>query len=110
MSTCAIQIEQARAREVKVNDDSLVVDLWDGRTLILPVAWYPRLWYGTAEERSKVEINGEGEYLHWPDLDEDLTVSGLLAGHKSGESQRSLQAWLEKREQKKGKKPRLKAN
>ncbi len=97
MSTLAVQIEQARARDVKVTDDSLIVDLVDGRTIIVPVAWYPRLWYGTAEERDKVEIDGDGEYLHWPELDEDLTVIGLLAGHKSGESQRSLRIWLEAR-------------
>ncbi len=100
MSTFAIQIEEARARSVKVTEDSLTVDLLDGRTITVPLAWYPRLWYGTAEERSKVEIDGDGEYLHWPELDEDLTVMGLLAGRKSGESQRSLKAWLEQRGQK----------
>ncbi len=95
-----IQIEETRAQDVKVTEDSLIVDLKDGRTIIVPLAWYPRLWYGTAEERSKVELHGDGEYLHWPDLDEDLTVAGLLAGRRSGESQRSLKHWLEERAQK----------
>lgn len=97
MSTLAIEIEQARAQSVKVTDDSLIVDLVDGRTIIVPLAWYPRLWYGTARERDLVEIIGDGEYLHWPDLDEDLSVEGLLTGRKSGESQRSLKQWLAQR-------------
>ncbi len=101
-----LQIEQARAREVQVTEDSLVVDLMDGRTISVPLTWYPRLWYGTAEERRNVEIAGDGVYLHWPELDEDLTVSGLLAGRKSGESQRSLKEWLEQRTEKKPKRSR----
>ena len=97
MSTLEIEIEQARAQKVTVGEDSLSVDIVDGRTIIVPLAWYPRLWYGSAAERENHEIIGEGSIIHWPDLDEDLSVSGLLAGRKSGETQTSLKTWLERR-------------
>jgi hypothetical protein len=93
-----------RARSVSVSEDALTVDLVDGRTIIVPVAWYPRLWHGSDQERNRVEIFGDGTYIHWPDLDEDLTVAGLLAGHRSGESPESLKKWLESRGNKKQKK------
>jgi len=95
MSTLVTQIEQARAQQVSVSEDSLVVDLVDGRTIIVPLVWYPRLWYGTIAERNNFEIIGDGTIIHWDDLDEDLSVDGLLAGRHSGESQKSLAKWLE---------------
>ena len=98
MSTLAADIQEARAREVRIGEDSLVVELMDGRTLTVPLAWYPRLWYGTAQERTRFELLGDGSYLHWPDLDEDLSVAGMLAGHRSGESPESLKKWLAQRE------------
>jgi hypothetical protein len=82
-----------------VNEESLTVDLVDGRTIIVPLAWYPRLWHGTPEERGRFEIFGDGMYIHWPDLDEDLTVAGLLAGLPSSEASQSLKKWLEQRGQ-----------
>ena len=94
MSTSAIEIQEARAQSVKVGEDSLVVDLVDGRTITAPLAWYPRLWHGTEQERAHFEIVGDGAYIHWPDLDEDLTVAGILAGRRSGESPTSLKKWL----------------
>jgi len=97
MNSSAIEIQEARAQSVTVSEDALTVDLVDGRTIIVPVVWYPRLWHGTLEERQQVEIFGDGAYLHWPELDEDLTVAGLLAGRRSGESPQSLQRWLEAR-------------
>ncbi|MGH8057639.1 MAG: DUF2442 domain-containing protein [Candidatus Entotheonellia bacterium] len=97
MNSSAIEIQEARAQSVSVGEDALTVDLVDGRTIIVPVVWYPRLWHGTPEERQQVELFGDGAYLHWPELDEDLTVAGLLAGHRSGESPQSLQRWLEAR-------------
>ena len=97
MSSSVIEVEEARAQQVTVSEDSLTVDLVDGRTLIVPLVWYPRLWHGTPEERSRFEILGDGTLIHWPDLDEDLSVSGLLAGRRSGESQPSLARWLEER-------------
>jgi hypothetical protein len=98
MSTLAVEISDARAQEVLVNEDSLVVHLADGRSISTPLAWYPRLWHGKPEERSHFEIIGDGAYIHWPDLDEDLSVSGILAGHRSGENLESLQQWLAARQ------------
>jgi hypothetical protein len=97
MTSLAIEIQEASAQKVTVSDDSLAVDLVDGRTIIVPLVWYPRLWYGTPEERERFEIIGEGTLIHWPDLDEDLSISGLLAGRRSGESQQSLKRWLKER-------------
>jgi Protein of unknown function (DUF2442) len=104
MSSLAAKQREPRARNVSVSEDALTVDLVDGRTIIVPVAWYPRLWHGSNQERNRVEIFGDGTYIHWPDLDEDLTVAGLLAGHRSGESPESLKKWLEARESKNQKK------
>jgi len=97
MDSLAADIQEARARHMTVSEEALTVDLVDGRTIIVPLMWYPRLWHGTAEERSHFEIFGDGSYIHWPDLDEDLTVAGLLAGRRSGESPQSLKKWIEAR-------------
>lgn len=94
MNSSATEILDARAREVRVSAENLVVDLVDGRTLTVPLAWFPRLWYGSEDERARFELLGEGSYIHWPDLDEDLTVAGLLAGRRSRESGDSLKRWL----------------
>lgn len=88
---------QALAVSVEVTGEALVVDLDDGRTVSAPLAWYPRLLHGTAQERENWRLIGRGEGIHWPDLDEDISVEGLLAGRRSGESQRSLKRWLEGR-------------
>ncbi len=82
---------------VTVTEDALVVDLVDGRTISVPLAWYPRLLNGTPNERSNWRLIGGGEGIHWPDLDEDISAENLLAGKLSGESQRSFKRWLEKR-------------
>lgn len=97
MNSLAVEVQEARAQRVSVNEDSLIVDMVDGRTIIVPIAWYARLWHGTPEERSNLEISGDGTLIHWPDLDEDLSVSGILAGRRSGESQQSFKRWLEER-------------
>ena len=89
--------EEAGARSITVDEDSLIVDLLDGRTIIVPLVWSPRLWHASSVERNNFEIIADGTLLHWPDLDEDLSVSGLLAGRRSGESQGSAEKWLEKR-------------
>jgi hypothetical protein len=101
MNFSAIETQEARARKVAETEEALTVDLVDGRTIIVPLVGYPRLWHGTQEERSNFEIFGDGAYIHWPDLDEDLTVVGLLVGHRSGESPQSLKKWLESRQPKK---------
>ncbi len=97
MNSLAIEVQEATAQSITVSETSLTVDLVDGRTIIVPLVWYPRLWYGTPEERNHFEVIGDGTLIHWPDLDEDLSVSGLLAGRRSGESQRSLKRWLDER-------------
>ena len=99
MSSLAAEQMEPRARSVAVTEESLTVDLVDGRTIIVPLVWYPRLWHGTPEERNRFEIFGDGKYLHWPDLDEDLTVTGLLAGFPSTEASQSLKKWLSERGQ-----------
>jgi hypothetical protein len=84
-------------QKVLVTDDSLSVDLADGRTISVPLVWFPRLLRGSPEERNSWRSSGAGYGIHWPDLDEDLSVEGLLAGRRSGESQRSFKRWLEER-------------
>ena len=88
---------EAKAQNVSVTDDTLAVDLSDGRTISVPLAWFPRLLHGTPEERSNWRFIGDREGIHWPDLDEDISVENLLAGKPSGESQSSFKRWLENR-------------
>lgn len=97
MSSSGVKIQEARARSARVTEEALEVELVDGRTIVVPLVWYPRLWHGTPQERDHFEIFGDGAYLHWPALDEDLTVAGLLAGRRSGESPQSLKKWLASR-------------
>ncbi len=85
------------AQSVHFSEDSLTVRLDDGRALSVPLTWYPRLLHGTDAEREKYEMIGDGEGIHWPELDEDLSVEGLLAGRRSAESASSLAKWIEKR-------------
>lgn len=85
------------AQDVRVTEDTLTVDLTDGRTISVPILWYPRLAYGTPEQRNNWEI-GSGIGIHWPDLDEDISVENLLRGKSSSESLKSLQEWLDQRE------------
>lgn len=80
-----------------VTDDTLAVDLADGRTISVPLAWYPRLLHGTSEERNNWRFIGDKEGIHWSDLDEDISIENLLMGRASGESQNSFKQWLEKR-------------
>ena len=71
------------------------MQLSDGRDISVPLSWYPRLVHATTEERIHWELIGSGQGIHWPDLDEDISVEMLLAGRKSGESRRSFKQWLE---------------
>lgn len=87
----------ARVSSVTVTDDTLTVDLEDGRTISVPIGWYPRLAHGSPEERANWEISGACYGIYWRDLDEDLGVEGLLLGKKSNESLASLERWLERR-------------
>jgi hypothetical protein len=88
---------EARAQNVAITEDTLAVDLSDGRTIAVPLAWYPRLVHATPEERNNWRFIGDKEGIHWPDLDEDVSVENLLAGKPSGESQSSFKRWLEER-------------
>ena len=97
MSSLAMEIQVVKVQNVVVTDDTLTVDLSDGRTISVPLAWYPRLLQGTLEERSNWRLIGGGDGIHWPDLDEDISVEALVLGKPSGESQRSFQRWLERR-------------
>ena len=97
MSTSAIEMEVPFAEDVTVSDDTLCVDLSDGRSISVPLAWYPRLLRATAAERKRWRLIGRGLGIHWEDLDEDISVEGLLAGKPSGESQASLGKWLAQR-------------
>ncbi len=97
MNSLVVEVQEARARHIEVKEETLTVELVDGRVISVPLAWYPRLWYGTSEERAHFEIIGDGTIIHWPDLDEDLSVSGILAGRRSRETPESLKKWLEAR-------------
>ena len=88
---------EVTALNIVITDDSLTADLKDGRSISVPLAWYPRLLHGTTEERKNWRLIGNAEGIHWPDLDEDISVENLLAGKSSGESQDSFKKWLEKR-------------
>ncbi len=97
MTTLVLDSASLRATAAQVTADALTVDLADGRTISVPLAWYPRLLHGTPEERGRFRLVEGGDGIHWPDLDEDISMEGIVAGRRSGESQRSLQKWLESR-------------
>ena len=88
---------EAVAQGVTASDEALIVDLADGRTITVPLAWFPRLAHGTPAERANWRRIGGGIGIHWPDLDEDISVESLLAGRRSGETQASLRRWLQAR-------------
>jgi hypothetical protein len=85
------------ASNVHIDDDTLICEFSDGRVLSVPIAWYPRLSHGTATERSNWRFTGSGRGIHWPELDEDISIENLLNGKHSGESQTSFKKWLESR-------------
>ena len=97
MSISGIELREAVAQGVTASDEALVVDLADGRTITVPLAWFPRLAHGTPAERANWRLIGGGVGIHWPDLDEDISVESLLAGRRSGEAQASLRRWLQAR-------------
>ncbi len=97
MNTLKVETPVPRAQDVVLTEDSLTVDLIDGRTVTVPLAWYPRLLHGQPEERNNWRLTGKGEGIHWLSLDEDISVENLLLGKPSGESQPSFKRWLEKR-------------
>ena len=86
-----------RVQDVSATEEALTVELSDGHAIFVPLAWFPRLLRGTPEERSNRRLIRKGVGIHWPALDEDVSVENLLAGRASGESQRSLKRWLSQR-------------
>ena len=97
MTTSAIELRMVSAQNVQVTEDALIVDLNDGRTVSVPLAWFPRLLHGKPDERNTWRLIGDGEGIHWPELDEDISVENLILGKPSAESQKSLKKWLEAR-------------
>lgn len=97
MSILAVDIEVPFAISAETTQDTLQVDLSDGRTIIIPIAWYPRLSHASDEELNCWRLIGHGQGIHWDKLDEDISVESLLMGRCSGESQSSLKKWLQTR-------------
>jgi hypothetical protein len=94
MRFSAVEGREVVATHVEVSEDTLAVELADGRTIAAPLAWYPRLMHATAEERNSWRLIGSGRGIHWPTIDEDISVANLLAGQPSAESQSSFKKWL----------------
>ena len=102
MDILTVEIEVPRATNLILTEDTLTAELSDGRTISLPLAWYPRLVHATQEERDNWEMLDDGRFFHWPDLDEDLSVEGFLAGWPSRENQWSFNQWLEAKREGRG--------
>ena len=86
---------------MRVTEDTLSVDLSDGRTISVPLEWFPRLLHAKTKERNNWRLIGRGHGIHWEDIDEDISVEGLLTGKPSGESQKSFKKWLSQRQSQK---------
>ena len=97
MSISMIEVTAARIQKIITSDDALAVELADGRTIIVPLLWYPRLMHASPGERNNWRLIGGGEGMHWPDLDEDISAENIVLGQPSAESQRSFKLWLEER-------------
>ena len=93
MTTLVLETEPLVIK-VTVTDEKVIVDLVDGRSLSVPLAWYPRLLHGSPKERDNWQLLGDGYAIEWVDLDEHIGVEGLLAGRRSSENQRSFESWL----------------
>ena len=100
MNTLAVEIRVPEALSVSLTDDTLSVDLRDGRSISVPLAWFPRLLHSSEQERNNWRLIGKGQGIHWEEIDEDISVEALIAGKPSGESQESFKKWLAKRSQK----------
>lgn len=95
-TSAAVEINAQNSANVVLTNDTLRVDLADGRTISVPLAWHPRLQYATQEERNHWRLIGKGHGIHWEEIDEDISVEGLILGRPSRESQASFQKWLDK--------------
>ncbi|XGB41225.1 MAG: DUF2442 domain-containing protein [Nodosilinea sp. LVE1205-7] len=98
MTSLTIELlEVPKIQGITVTDDTLSADLSDGRTISVPLAWYPRLMNASVEERNNWRFIANGDGIHWTQLDEDISIKNLILGQPSGESQKSLQRWLKAR-------------
>lgn len=97
MGSSRVETREPLATTVAVSEDTISVELSDGRTISAPLDWYPRLAHGTAAERNTWRMIGGGRGIHWPALDEDISVANLLAGLPSAEAQGSFKKWLSNR-------------
>ncbi len=104
MPISRVNMEVPDAVGLEITEESLIVELSDGRTITVPLTWYPRLLQATPAERSNWRFIGKGQGIHWNDLDEDISVESLLGGRHSSESRSSLKRWLEERAKLKNKK------
>lgn len=100
MNTRAVEIKIPEALNISLTDDTLSVDLSDGRSISVPIAWFPRLLHSSEQERNNWRLIGRGQEIHWEDIDEDISIEGLLVGRPSGESQKSFKKWLAIRSEK----------
>jgi hypothetical protein len=97
MTILAVEMDIPYAENIMVIADTLTVDLSDGRTISVPLVWYPRLMHATPKELKNWRLIGKGQEVHWEDIDEDISIEGLLIGRPSGESQASFKKWLQTR-------------
>lgn len=96
MTTLVLEIEPGVVN-ITITDKRLTADLSDGRSIVVPLEWYPRLVHGSLKERNNWQLLGDGYAIEWPDLDEHIGIEGLLAGQRSGESKKSFERWLASR-------------
>ncbi len=101
MTSLETDIQIPAVTNVLIDEDSITVDLSDGRTITVPLSWYPRLLHTEVNERKNWRLIGNGEGIHWPDVDEDISVRGIIAGKPSLESNTSFKKWLEERKKNK---------
>jgi hypothetical protein len=97
MNSSVIELRAVLATNVVIDNTTLSVDLSDGRTLSVPIAWYPRLLHASEIERDEWRLIGKGQGIHWEMLDEDISVENLILGRPSSESQTSFEKWLSSR-------------
>ena len=102
MTISEVKTQEIRALKLRLTSKRMTVELSDGRHLSVPLDWFPRLTHASKAERENWILFGEGSSIHWPDLDEDIGVDGLLAGHPSGESKRSFNRWLKAKKEGRG--------
>lgn len=97
MSSLPNRLDVPQVTALSINDDTLSVDLLDGRSVSVPLEWYPRLLHANPGERENYRFTGNGEGVHWPDLDEDISVEAIVFGIPSQETTTSVRSWLERR-------------